>query len=90
LLVIHRTFADEEGRRWEVWEVAPSDIFRPDPTVDVQAEIAECPPVGVWALGWLTFHSGADRRRLAPIPEQWERTTDAELRALLGRAERYR
>ena len=85
--VIHRTFADQVGRLWEVWEMTPSDIFRPDPDADVRAEVAECPPEGAWARGWLTFHCGTGRRRLAPVPERWERATDDELRELLERAD---
>jgi len=88
-LLIHRTFADEEDRLWEVWEVSPSDLFQLQPVADVREEVAECAPVGEWARGWLTFHSGSARRRLAPVPEHWERTTDAELLALLGCAERF-
>lgn len=34
------------------------------------------------ANGWLCFESAHERRRLAPIPDGWERMTDAELRAL--------
>jgi hypothetical protein len=29
--------------------------------------------------GWLVFERGADRRRLSPIPENWQRLTDSEL-----------
>lgn len=31
--------------------------------------------------GWLCFERGADRRRLCPIPENWNRLSDAELEA---------
>ncbi|HEY4215845.1 MAG TPA: hypothetical protein VGM67_01840 [Gemmatimonadaceae bacterium] len=31
--------------------------------------------------GWLVFESGADQRRLSPIPENWQRATDGELEA---------
>ena len=34
------------------------------------------------ATGWLAFQSRQERRRLAPIPHDWERATDAELAAL--------
>jgi hypothetical protein len=33
--------------------------------------------------GWLVFESGAERRRLSPIPDEWTHATDEEL-------ERYR
>lgn len=38
--------------------------------------------------GWLAFQSGTDRRRLAPIPEQWIDLDDATLVALLSSADR--
>ncbi len=37
--------------------------------------------------GWLVFESGADRRRLSPIPPAWERYTDAALERICARAE---
>jgi hypothetical protein len=38
------------------------------------------------AGGWLAFQAGAVRRRLAPVPDGWDRMSDAELVALCGRA----
>lgn len=32
--------------------------------------------------GWLVFDSGAERRRLTPIPPGWETATEAELEQL--------
>ncbi|HVE79900.1 MAG TPA: hypothetical protein VNA89_13625 [Gemmatimonadaceae bacterium] len=32
--------------------------------------------------GWLVFDAPAERRRITPIPGDWERATDAELEAL--------
>jgi hypothetical protein len=37
-------------------------------------------------LGWLVFESAFERRRLAPIPSDWERLSDDELSALCARA----
>ena len=31
--------------------------------------------------GWLCFERGVDRRRLTPIPENWERCSDQDLEA---------
>jgi hypothetical protein len=31
------------------------------------------------AAGWLVFESQSEKRRLAPVPEGWEATADAEL-----------
>jgi hypothetical protein len=36
--------------------------------------------------GWLAFESGADKRRLAPIPVGWEGFSDDELAALCVKA----
>ena len=38
------------------------------------------------AGGWLTFQAGPMRRRLAPVPDGWDRLADAELATLCGRA----
>lgn len=37
--------------------------------------------------GWLAFQSGADWRRLAPIPVDWETLPEDRVRALLVQAE---
>jgi hypothetical protein len=36
--------------------------------------------------GWLAFQSGIERRRLAPIPENWTELPEEELILLLGQA----
>jgi hypothetical protein len=37
-------------------------------------------------LGWLVFDSGAERRRLAPIPPAWEARPESDLERLCERA----
>jgi hypothetical protein len=37
-------------------------------------------------LGWLVFESGAERRRLAPIPPAWEARAECDLERLCERA----
>jgi hypothetical protein len=39
-----------------------------------------------YATGWLTFESPTEKRRLAPIPQQWEHLPDSELARLCGEA----
>lgn len=34
------------------------------------------------ATGWLTFECPTEKRRLTPIPQQWEKLPDAELQRL--------
>jgi hypothetical protein len=38
--------------------------------------------------GWLTFESLDEKRRLIPIPTQWENFSQPELRALCDKAKR--
>jgi len=38
--------------------------------------------------GWLTFTAPSERRRLSPIPEQWETADEPSLRAMLAAADR--
>jgi hypothetical protein len=41
-----------------------------------------------YGSGWLTFESLDEKRRLVPIPSQWESVSQAELRALCEKAKR--
>ena len=66
-------FEDATGNRWRVWSTLP--YYTTGLT-------------GPMLRGWLTFESGDDRRRLAPIPDGWERASDEQLQALCARAER--
>lgn len=68
-----RTFEDSAGRVWEVFEV----------------HRASAKPGAVSAgleHGWLAFVNGAEKRRLAPIPAQWETLAVRELEELCARA----
>lgn len=38
------------------------------------------------AEGWLCFESDAEKRRLTPVPPEWEVCTEAELEELCARA----
>lgn len=69
----HRSFRDERGREWQVWDV------RPTADIVIRPELRG---------GWLAFESGDEKRRLAPVPDGWETASDAELLALLARATR--
>jgi hypothetical protein len=63
-----REFIDAQGRHWRVWETVP----------------ARAAGLGEFRDGWLTFDDGAERRRLAPVPEGWPDFTDARLAWLVG------
>ncbi|HEX6374070.1 MAG TPA: hypothetical protein VF006_34400 [Longimicrobium sp.] len=65
-----REFADASGVRWQVWATTPT-------RGNVRPQFAQ---------GWLAFESLDERRRLAPVPEEWTDADDGALRALLARA----
>jgi hypothetical protein len=93
----HRTFHDPRGREWEAWEVHPAAVEhrlaaerrkaardkldrrrRKESRIVVDPELTK---------GWLAFQTRDERRRIAPIPDGWERLTDTELARLAERAE---
>ena len=94
----HRKIKDGMGRSWDVWEVYPSAVEQrmsgEHPAVqDGNGQLPEKREVRIRvpaALqeGWLAFQAGTDRRRLAPIPDQWSTLSDEELLRLLARADR--
>jgi hypothetical protein len=92
----HRTFRDELGRDWDVWEVVPTAVERrmaraaPRASALERRRAQETRVVVPDSLqkGWLAFQSGSERRRLAPIPKDWEDMTNGELVELLNQADR--
>src|SRR5689334_4283611 len=91
----HRIFVDSAGNEWEAFDVVPrrderrnydrrnlgdggaeSEQRRQDRrlTVGGAAGIRD-------NKGWLCFERGSERRRLSPIPEDWQRVSDEELDA---------
>jgi hypothetical protein len=92
----HRTFRDELGRAWDVWEVVPTAVERRIARATSRAAAAERRRVQETRVvvpdalqkGWLAFQSGKERRRLAPIPKDWEEMTASELLDLLNSADR--
>ena len=94
----HRRIRDRAGEMWDVWEVYPSAVERRmsgevpavlDEGVErrVRREVRVVVPEGL-QQGWLAFQNGDERRRLAPIPDEWSTLADAELVALLEKADR--
>jgi hypothetical protein len=61
-----KEFMDARGQRWRVWDTVPD-----------RAE-----SLGSFRAGWLTFDNGAERRRLAPIPDGWAGLSDDRLDVL--------
>lgn len=62
----YRTFTDAAGTEWQVWDTVPEA----NDTAMVREGFAQ---------GWLTFECAAEKRRLAPIPAQWEAVSEATL-----------
>jgi hypothetical protein len=62
-------FTDRQGRSWRVWHTVPQFGL-----------LAHRAPE--WANGWLTFESGHEKRRLAPVPPGWDRLPPARLELL--------
>ena len=57
-----RSFTDSQGRAWRVWNVVPQYAAARD---------EEMMTPGLHG-GWLCFDSGMEKRRLSPIPADWE------------------
>jgi hypothetical protein len=75
--ISQRVFDDVRGKRWRVFAVRPTR-----PTVERSA-LPES-----FREGWLSFESGDEKRRVAPIPPGWEELTIDDLRLLCQRAQR--
>jgi hypothetical protein len=72
----HRAFADAHGVTWDVFAVHPAP--RAEPAATLRATFKH---------GWLCFESNAEKRRLSPIPGNWESLNDRELEQLWRQAE---
>lgn len=80
--IMLREFTDDDGVTWRVWNVNPSLHDRLSPRARrIALKVPE---------GWLCFESTRERRRLYPIPEEWEVTDDDALRRLCADAEPVR
>jgi hypothetical protein len=92
----HRSFRDEVGREWDVWEVVPTAVERrmtrphKRPPELERRRLRETRVLVPERLqkGWLAFQSGRERRRLVPIPTEWDEMTAGELVELLHQADR--
>jgi hypothetical protein len=85
----HRSIRDRDGRVWDIWETHPEADAPSSPLGDEADSMSIFVPITVppaLSGGWLVFVSGMERRRLAPIPPNWDVFAAAELRDLLDRA----
>jgi hypothetical protein len=76
-----REFSDGQGRRWRVWDIRPDQLHGATRAEDYLQNMIH---------GWLAFEpaGGGEKRRLSPIPPNWERAPDEELEEMLERAVR--
>jgi hypothetical protein len=100
--VAFRTFVDSAGDEWQAFDVVPRTSERrraerrlEGAPIDLDEERREAErrlTVGLRSVspalksGWLVFERGAESHRVSPIPENWQRCTDAELEAYLQAA----
>ena len=75
-----RTFLDSEGRCWQAWDVLPGEHL------DWPEKARRHLPASM-TEGWLCFESDTLKRRMHPIPPEWEGWTDDEIRLRCAAAE---
>jgi hypothetical protein len=68
-----REYTDKKGETWRVWDVYPT------------ARGGASSPSG-FSDGWLCFESRGQKRRLAPIPPDWEVCDCSRLEELCSKA----
>ena len=72
-----REFRDRRGVEWRVWATTPDAVH--SGTMRGYA-------LGEYQGGWLTFECAEERRRLAPLPTDWDTLPDAALEECCERA----
>jgi hypothetical protein len=91
----HRQFRDDRGLTWDVFDGYPSamELERRRQSrrrnKDRRVKDDGHSNAGVikdLRLGWLAFQAGGERRRLVPIPPDWNSLPEDELRTLKERA----
>jgi hypothetical protein len=88
----HREFTDSKRITWAVWDVYPSlgdrrampgdrrEYMRE--TLDRRTAFNPARVSPEFALGWLAFQAGEERRRLAPVPVGWHELAPEQLEQL--------
>lgn len=78
-----RNFTDPAGRHWTVWSVRPTSDVRLRSTPKADDDHRD-----LLRHGWLAFETEGERRRLIPIPPDWESADTVALEELCRRAVR--
>ncbi len=75
-----REFTDRNGEEWKVWDITPERLHPSTRVGDYLQGFVD---------GWLVFETadGRDKRRLYPVPVNWEELSDEALDLLCARAE---
>ena len=93
-----RTFTDSTGTEWKVWDVIPAFVREQEERGAGESDSEHKGPErrrGVdrsnlltpgLEQGWLCFEAESEKRRLTPIPPEWDQGTDEDLAALCSRA----
>ena len=87
----YREFQDPEGLVWNVWDVVPTlmdGLFETDSREPraPQPRASHAPVEQSLSHGWLCFQHGEQKRRLAPIPDDWDQLPVQNLQTLLSAA----
>lgn len=87
----YREFQDSDGSVWNVWDVVPTHIDDMNDnarreTNSARSRGTHAPVDRALARGWLCFQRGEEKRRLAPIPAEWQALPETRLQELLGNA----
>ena len=83
LTVAIRVIHDAHGIEWQVWPVIPMLLQRALPHRTPESRSHLLPEL---QGGWLAFQSAFERRRLTPIPADWEALSAERLADLLADA----
>lgn len=90
-----RMFVGDDGRDWQAFDVVPrpnerrrydrrstagEDIDQERREGDRRLTVGRTSLPAKSGDGWLCFESGAERRRLRPIPDDWNRCDEGTLR----------
>lgn len=79
-----REYTDKTGVTWRVWDVYPSS--RSGSTASTVSEPLAPYPTRHFTNGWLCFECRDEKRRLAPIPKDWEVCDCSRLEELCAKA----
>ena len=78
----HRSFFDTDGVEWKVWEIHPSSVQGTGRKLMLQPAVEP-----YLEKGWLCFESNrGEKRRLAPVPSDWDRSSFHQIIELWRRA----